>query len=554
MASGKAGRTDYAQWDKVANSLVSDVEKEEKDEIEREKKALGLDGKYARSAAEAEERQKAKEVLKAKKTIDRYKDREQAVKTEIKGLLGPLDGDETKEERKSTEPATVRITRDMLDAGKRVLVVADTSGSSVSDTIVLTQDLSHLESRMAANPNMTPKSYEEDAENDVMEQETAKTRAIYGLVKAFISNVHNCTILVKCKIISGVLEVSHCSNVVIVVTKDATVATTQLDLCDNVTLDYKDAPSSKNQAVMPGQSKIYWGEDKDDRIFHAGVKNMHVRIWRDDFLESEITCDYLKDGAEQIGNATPEEFQFVTSVIDGELLTEKVVRAGNTTGKNGRAMTQRELDAEQKMREKAEVMAVAMAEDMIKFKDKDGNTISKVEPPKPPPAKPEDDEIEEIYTSMSPEEIKLVVAECEENKTRGNEAFVAGEYGQAILLYSLSLDKADELPDKETPGKKPLFRRDLCLSNRAACFLKLGQHEKALQDAERAQEMEPTNIKAIFRRGLALHAMARYQDALPVLAEAHKLEPANKQIKQALQFAEVRLQQELRKRAEGSNS
>ena len=60
------------------------------------------------------------------------------------------------------------------------------------------------------------------------------------------------------------------------------------------------------------------------------------------------------------------------------------------------------------------------------------------------------------------------------------------------------------------------------------------------------------NVKAFFRHGLALHAMKQYQEAIPILAMANKLEPKNKSIKEALQFAEMRLNQDLRKRMEGS--
>ena len=556
MANGKAGRCDYGKWDKVVSDLVSDVEKEEQEEIEEQKRALGLDGKYARSEAEKEERKKAEEVKKTKKVLERYQNREKMVMTELKGLLGPsptgADGEATgdfSEERKLADPTTVRITRDALDAGKRVITIADTSGNSLSDCIVPTQELSHLESKMGTNTNanLKPKSYEGDAENDVVEHPQAQPRVIYGLIKAFISNVQNCTIHIKCKIISGTVELSHCKNVTVCVHKDATVATIQADLCEDITIDFRDAPSSKNTAVLPGQTKMYWGEDKDDRIFHAGVKAMRVRIWRDDFMETETLADYLKDGAEQIGNATAEEMQFVTSMVNGELLTERVVRAGSTTGKNVRAMTQREMDEEEVMRQKAAAMAIEKAEEMIKFVEKNpGNSKKNLNP-----AVQEEEEIQEVYASMTADEIKEIVDECDQNKARGNEAFAAGEYGQAILLYSLSLDKSEELPDKQETGKKQLFRRDLVLSNRAACFLKLGQHEKALEDAKRAQEIEPSNIKAVFRRGLSLHAMGSFEEAVPILAEAHKLEPKNKQIKQALQFAEVRMTQEMRKRHQG---
>lgn len=583
---GKAGRTDYDQWNKVTNTLINEADEAEEKEKEEQEKALGLGGKYARSEAEADERQKAKDVKKAKRMLDRYKKRESALMEEMTELLGPViegENDDKKEETKS-EPKTVRVTRDMLDAGKRVVSISDTSGQSQDDTIVLTSDLSSLESKMKANMNQVikPKEYADDAENDVKEDATEKPRSIFGIIKCFLSNVHNCTVLVKCKVISGTIEMSHCSNVVVKIEKDATVATIQADLCNDITIDFNDAPSGKNS---PHGKKVYWGEDKEDRIFHAGVKNMKVRIVRDGFVETERLCDYEKDGAKAIGNASIEEFQFVTSVLDGDLVTESVVREGQTTGENVRAMTKRELEESKEKRERAAGMAVEMAENMIKFKEKDKETGSskvtkttadegtdeKEEAKSDSKEEEAEEEIVEVYGSMSTDDLEAIIRECDKNKQRGNEAFGAGEYAQAILLYSLALDKADELPDADevstVQGKnaklsaggtaqpaatvrKQLFPRDVTLANRAACFLKLGQHEKAESDGKKASEINPNNVKAYFRRGLALHAMKQYEDAIPVLAKAHKMEPKNKQIKEALQFAEVRMTQEMRKRTE----
>ena len=515
----------------------------------------GLDGKYASSEAEASERQKAKDIQKAKKALENYQKRESSINEGLVGLLGPVPAENEQgavEETKSDSPKVVRVTRDMLDAGKRVVTLSDTSGASLQDTIVLTSDLSLLESKMKANAMNTPKNYAEDAENAVNEPETQKERSIYGVIKCFIQNVHNCTILLKCKFITGNIELSHCSNIHVVVEKDATVATVQADLCQDLTLEFKDAPSGKNNP-MPGQKRIYWGEDKEDRIFHAGVKNMRVKVVRDGYVEYERLCDYEKDGAKSIGNATEKEFQFITSVVDDELVTEAAVRQGATTGENARAMTEREMKESEEKKEKAAKMAVHMAENMIKFKEKtsEGMKVTKKEVVETVNDEPEEEEeIEEVYGSMSKSDIDAIVKECETNKARGNEAFGTGEYAQAILLYSLALDKADELPDAKDPASAPkqLFPRDITLSNRAACFLKMGDHEKAYADAVKASEINPDNVKSYFRQGLALHAMKRYQEAIPVLAKAHKLEPKNKQIKEALQFAEVRMTQEMRKR------
>ena len=531
---GVAGRTNYGKWDRVASALVEETKTQEQQEQEENARKLGLDGKYARSHAEAEERKKAKDVAKAKKVLNKYKKREDQVIQTFTGLLGPVDNDNNKTE--STEHTIVRITRDKVDAGKRVITITDTSGDSDKDLIVLTQDLSLLESKMAANKSITPKEYDDDVENTA-DQQQQESRSVYGLIKLFIQNVHNCTVVVKCKIISGTVEMSHCNNVVLKIEKEATVATLQMDLCKNIDIQYHDAPSGKST----GHPKLYWGEDVNDRVFHAGVQNMKLSLYRDGFVEQETTADYVRDGATAVGNATAEEMQFATSVVNGELKTERVVRHGGTTGTTQRAMTQRELDAEKETREKAVNMAMEKA---IRFEAK--GEAKKAQPVHT--VEQDEEEVEEVYTSMSKSEIKEVIAECEAIKVRGNEAFAAGEYAQAVLFYSLALDKADELPDKESGTK--LYARHIVLANRSAAFLKLGEHEKALADATRAQELDPTYVKGVFRKGLALHAMGRYLDAIQALAGAHKLEPLNKQVKEALMFSERRLQQEMRERME----
>ncbi|KAL7573947.1 hypothetical protein ACA910_001958 [Epithemia clementina (nom. ined.)] len=549
---GVAGRINYAQWDKVATTLARETEQQEKEEALAGNAKLGLNNKYARSQAEAEERQKAKQVKAVKKKLDKYQEREEAVVQTLSNLFATtvVATTTTEEETKSSESQTVRITRQDMDAGTRVLRIVDTTGASTqASTLVLTQDLCHLESKMAVTRNARAKSYPEDAENAVAEEkEEEKERSIFGVIKVFLQNVSNCTILIKCKLISGTLEMHHCDNVVVkVIGPHATVATVQMDLSNNVLLEFHDAPSGKN-AVTPGRQEpsLYWGQDKDDRIFHAGVRNLTVRLYRDGMLDLETTADYIKDGAQPIGNATAEEMQFVTSVHTnkndddddddkGRLVTESVVRAGSTTGQQVRAMTQRELEEEQARREKAAQMALAKADEMIQIKDKQGNPIVTKN------AENNDNSDNTVEEVLSPQ-VQAIVDECQQNKARGNEAFQAGEYGQAILLYSLVLDKADELSDVA------LFPRDVVYSNRAACFLKLGQPEKAVVDATAALQGNPQNLKALFRKGLALHAQQEYEQALPFLVQASKLEPKNQQIQQALRFCEVRLEQEHRKR------
>jgi hypothetical protein len=220
----------------------------------------------------------------------------------------------------------------MIEAGKRVISICDTTGTSTSDHIILTQDLSHLESKMASS-NALAKEYSENVDNGTKKTTPEPPRSVFGLIKLFLSDVHICTVIVRCKLISKMVEMSHCSNVVVRIEKEATVATLQSYLCRNAEVQFHDAASGKN---TPGQPTLYWGEDENDRVFSAGVTNMKIVLYRDGFIDMETAVDYLKDGALAVGNATAELVQFVTHVQDGELKTERVVRHGATTGTNAR--------------------------------------------------------------------------------------------------------------------------------------------------------------------------------------------------------------------------
>jgi tetratricopeptide (TPR) repeat protein len=386
-----------------------------------------------------------------------------------------------------------------------------------------------------------------------------------------LSNLKNCTVVVKCKVITGLLEISHCENVTLKISKSATVVTIQADLCQNLNVEFHDAPSGKG-ITETGRTIMFWGEDKDDRIFHAGVSNMNIKTYRDGFVDLEKNADFLKDGAKPVGNATAEEVQFITSVVDGELLTEKVLKNGSATGttvsgafagaegdsgSGARAMTAREMEEVKKRKEQIR-KSVDERLGGIKILDKDGNEVPVQKKSDKDQSEEEEgdvgdgDIIEEVYAGMTQSDIDHIIKDCDAQKAKGNEAFVAGEYTQAVLLYSLSLDKAAELPDASGTGvegkQKQLFPRHIVLSNRSACFLKLGHHEKALKDGIEAERLEPSYVKGVFRKGLAHHAMGNYQEAITALAAAQKIEPKNKQIKQALQFAEVKMHREMSKR------
>ena len=537
---------------KKTSSLLSNLETKTEQEIQEAKEALGQNGKYAYSEAEATERQKELEIMKKKKILSECKERELGVVQVLSSLLFPLgetDGGKGGEganrtngangannvaatESKGTSSGTTKyVTRDFMEVGKRVLNITNTTGPG---TIILIQDLSNLESSIpttstatgtghgtAINKHkLTPKSYPQDAENTVLEETKDKQnkRTIHGLIKVSLTNLHNCTVTLRSKVITGLLEISHCSNVIIKLCKESTIVTVQANLSNNLDIQFHDAPSGKClSSPMPGSNSygkfIYWGEDKDDCIFHAGVSDLKIGIYRDGYLENETFFDYKKQGnAQAVDNASAEEVQFVSSVVGGELITEKVLRQGSATGMTvaggvggsgsgsgggARAMTEREMKEVEKRKE-----AIRKAVDErlgngnnggIKIIDKEGNEIpAQSSKSKDENKKDDDDVAEEVFTSMSSSDIDSIVKDCEAQKAKGNEAFVAGEYAQAVLLYTLVLDRAAELPDVTSTsttgeGVKQLFPRHIVLSNQAASFLKLGHHEKALKDGIEAE-------------------------------------------------------------------
>ena len=568
---GVAGRTDYSSWDRKAASLLADVEAEDDAEAAESSAALGQD-RAPRSQAEADNRKKAADLRNTKKALEGYEKREAGIVQILADALSsgtqPGGGDRA---------PTRYVTRDLMEAGRRILTISDTIGPG---HVVLTEDLSNIESEVAANASLTPKAYEGDAANALaMEQE--RTRKVQGLIKVSILNLKDCTVTLRCKVLTATVEISRCTNVILRVERGATVATVQADLCEGLCLEFRDAPSGKNHPSPSGRTTLFWGEDKNDRVYHAGVSNLTVATYRDGFVDLETAADYLEMGAKAVGNATPEEVQFITSVVDGKLLTERVVRTGSYAGGSGsaRAMTEREAREQERKKEELMEKAVEYARKEMGQGGEGGGLA-------PSPRGDADgngggvtpggeEVVEEIYSSMSRERIDATVVDCDAQKGKGNEAFSSGEYAQSVLYYTMALDRAAELPDhdeaeairaggskevaenvKKGPkgelAMKQMYPRHVILSNRSAAFLKLGDHERALADAELASALDPTYVKGVFRRGLALHAMKQYEAAIPALAEAHKIEPKNKQIRQALTFAEAGMQREMRKRMGGA--
>merc|ERR1712028_301631 len=92
-------------------------------------------------------------------------------------------------------------------------------------------------------------------------------------------------------------------------------------------------------------------------------------------------------------------------------------------------------------------------------------------------------------------------------------AFKDGEFRDAVVYYTRAL--------RHTPLNEKL------LSNRSACYLKISKWQLALEDATKAQEIEPTWSKIYFRKGQALRNLKRREDAAAAFNDGKELDRAN---------------------------
>ncbi|KAG6819671.1 hypothetical protein H0H93_009751 [Arthromyces matolae] len=114
-------------------------------------------------------------------------------------------------------------------------------------------------------------------------------------------------------------------------------------------------------------------------------------------------------------------------------------------------------------------------------------------------------------------------AKAQAQKEKGNASFKAGNYVEAIGHYT------DAILSDRNDFTFPL--------NRAACYLKLGKNEDAERDCTTVLKLNPSNAKALFRRGQARLATGKLEDAVDDLTQGLKREPSNNAIKDELKKA-----------------
>merc|ERR1719320_2139935 len=118
-------------------------------------------------------------------------------------------------------------------------------------------------------------------------------------------------------------------------------------------------------------------------------------------------------------------------------------------------------------------------------------------------------------------------------KNDGNKLVKAGNYQKAIECYDKCINFC--------PNEVSIY------TNKALCYLKLKRYPKVLENCTDALKVDPTNVKALYRRGSAHKMMGSFGESRKDLEAAMVLDPTNKQalsllseVKKLINSAEVK--------------
>ncbi|KAK1120149.1 peptidyl-prolyl cis-trans isomerase FKBP8-like [Acipenser oxyrinchus oxyrinchus] len=110
-----------------------------------------------------------------------------------------------------------------------------------------------------------------------------------------------------------------------------------------------------------------------------------------------------------------------------------------------------------------------------------------------------------------------------------NYYFQREEYQDAFQSYSTALQVLCTRFGRPHPEHEELRGgRVKCLNNLAAVHIKLERYDDALETSSSVLELDPDNVKALFRKGKLLSDKGEFQEAMETLKKALKLEPSTK--------------------------
>ncbi|XP_018519420.1 LOW QUALITY PROTEIN: peptidyl-prolyl cis-trans isomerase FKBP4 [Lates calcarifer] len=130
-------------------------------------------------------------------------------------------------------------------------------------------------------------------------------------------------------------------------------------------------------------------------------------------------------------------------------------------------------------------------------------------------------------------------------KEKGTQYFKEGKYKQASVQYKRIVSWLEhESGLSEEDEKKAKALRLAAHLNLAMCFLKLQEPNQALENCDKALELDSSSEKALFRRGEALFGMKEFDRARDDFQRVVQLYPANKAAKSQVSLCQKRIKEQ----------
>jgi tetratricopeptide (TPR) repeat protein len=130
-----------------------------------------------------------------------------------------------------------------------------------------------------------------------------------------------------------------------------------------------------------------------------------------------------------------------------------------------------------------------------------------------------------------------VVAGATALKEEGNTLHREGKYAEAAAKYQAA---KKGIEGDDSPAAVQL--RQSCCLNLASCYLKSGKHSLVVRESGIVAKADPTNLKALYRRGQAYAAMGRLSQAKADLAAAVRHHPGDEHVGKALGEVMLRIE------------
>lgn len=316
------------------------------------------------------------------------------------------------------------------------------------------------------------------------------------LVKLMIHKCTGCRIhLAKgVKIATSIVEMWECIGTEL--DTDIKLGTLQIDVSKEVTIGFAST-------------------EELGQLVQAGVSNLTLKFGGDGGPEHNkvLTDEVLQVLAPGLlpGDKTT---QFTTRLVDGVVLTEEIIRLANDYPTTAREKAKHDKDIQAKDEALTEMAEKLLGAEGVLPESTKIEIKAKV--------KSQKDKLQsELETDSGPE------ARVEYKKRLGNDMFKAKDYTQAAVHYTEAIQIKDDIP--------------AIYSNRCMCFLKMGQADRALVDADKCIELDPKYVKAHFRRGVALLELGELVESLKAFRRTLDLDPKNSQAKASMALAEKKL-------------